>query len=110
MEITDETIEKIENIFCFPLYDWQKEYLKDRTHFPSFYGRRNGKTFAYILELLLCEENKIKKEDIEKYADGYYPEAQTEKVCNGRYKQWFARECLKINQKLVENGFETIII
>lgn len=110
MKITDETIEKIESIFGFPLYDWQKQYLKDRTHFPVFWGRKNGKTFAYILELLLCGEDKIKKEEIEKYADGYYPGIMAEKVCGGRYKQWFARECLKINQALVENGFDTIII
>ena len=83
MKITDETIEKIESIFGFLLYDWQKQYLKDRTHFPVFWGRKNGKTFAYILELLLCGEDKIKKEEIEKYADGYYPGIMAEKVCGG---------------------------
>lgn len=103
-------LRKSKRYLAFRYMIGKKEYLRSRTHFPIFEGRRNGKTFAYILELLLCGENKIKKEDIEKYADGYYPDAQTEKVCNRRYKQWFARECLKIKQKLVENGFDTTII
>lgn len=110
MKITDETIKKIESIFGFPLYEWQKEYLKRETEIIT-YGRCNGKTFAYILRLLLSRKRKIKKEDLEGYADGYFTETRySEWICSGKYKRWFIMECLKINQKLVENGFETIII
>lgn len=113
MKITDETIKKIESIFGFPLYEWQKEYLKEDILIPTF-GRCNGKTFAYCLKLLLsdgerirrCDEikcgdkRKIRKEDIFRYRDN---------MCSG-YSKWFKRYCLEINQALVENGFDTIII
>lgn len=113
MKIADETIEKIESIFGFPLYDWQKEYLKGSSFMPIF-GRCNGKTFAYCIKLLLSDgemiqksdevkfgnKRKLRKEDIFKYKD---------ERCSG-YSEWFKRCCLEINQTLVENGFETIII
>ncbi|AXH78333.1 MAG: hypothetical protein [Circular genetic element sp.] len=117
MKITDEAIEKIEAIFGFPLYDWQKEYLKDKEGIVPIgvsWGRGNGKTFAYCLKFLLSDgemihrsdgvkcgnKRKIRKEDIFKYKD---------ERCS-RYTEWFKRYCLEINRTLVENGFETIII
>ena len=54
MKITDETIDKIETIFGFSLYHWQREYLKGQREYPIS-GNRNGKTFAYCLRLLLME-------------------------------------------------------
>lgn len=110
MKITDETIEKIESIFGFSLYDWQKQYLKGEAEIIT-YGRHNGKTFVYILKLLLSGKRKLRKADLEGYADGYLAETQwRELICDRKYKRWFAMECLKINQALVENGLDTIII
>lgn len=99
MKITDEVIKKIENIFEFTLYDWQKNYLKKETEFiPS--GRGNGKTFAYCIKFLLSDGEKTNKRDVFKYRDGK----------SGNYARWFKGFCLEINEKLVENGFETRIV
>lgn len=99
MKITDETINKIETIFRFSLYDWQKKYLKGETEFiPN--GRRNGKTFAYCLKLLLSDGQKIHKRDVFKCRDW-------DTRNNAR---WFKGFCLEINEKLVDNGFETRIV
>lgn len=99
MKITDEVIENIENIFGFSLYDWQKKYLQGEVEaIPS--GRYNGKTFAYCIKLLLSDGEKICKRDIFKYKDGKH----------GNYARWFKGFCLEINEKLIENGFETRIV
>lgn len=100
MKITDETIQKIEEIFGFSLYDWQKEYLKgERT---SRMGRRaKGNTFAYCLKFLLSDREKIRKKEVYKYRD---------EDRDASYPRWFQGYCLEINQKLVENGFETRIL
>ncbi len=100
MKITDESIQKIEEIFGFSLYSWQKEYLKgERTSRTE--ERQNGNTFAYCLEFLLSDEEKIRKKEVYKYWD----------ECHGAsYLRWFQRYCLEINQKLVEHGFETRIL
>lgn len=100
MKITDETIQKIEEIFGFSLYDWQKEYLKgERT---SIMGRRaKGNTFAYCLSFLLSDGEKIRKKEVYEYRDGDH---------DASYPRWFQGYCLEINQKLVENGFETRIL
>ena len=68
MKITDETIQKIEEIFGFSLYGWQKEYLKgERT--SRMGGRRNGNTFVYCLSLLLSDREKIKKREVHEYRE-----------------------------------------
>lgn len=101
MKITDEVIEKIESIFGFSLYDWQKKYLKGLiVSAPS--GRKNGRTFAYCIRFLLSDGEKIHKREVFKYGDGI--------LQTGRYASWFQGFCLEINEKLVENGFETRII
>lgn len=52
MKITDKEIGKIEDIFGFTLYDWQKKYLKGETEFrPS--GRRNGKNICLLYKIPL---------------------------------------------------------
>lgn len=100
MKITDETIQKIEEIFGFSLYGWQKEYLKgERTSRTS--KRQNGNTFVYCLKFLLSDEEKIKKREVCKYWDGIH---------GINYPRWFQGYCLEINQKLIENGFETRIL
>lgn len=100
MKITDETIQKIEEIFGFSLYGWQKEYLKrERTSRTD--KRQNGNTFAYCLKFLLLDGEKIRKKEVYKYRDEYHGVS---------YLRWFQRYCLEVNQKLVEDGFETRIL
>lgn len=100
MKITDETIQKIEEIFGFSLYGWQREYLKgERTSRTE--GRQNGNTFAYCLKFLLSDGEKVRKKEVYKYRDGYR---------GARYPRWFQRYCLEINQKLAKHGFETRIL
>ncbi len=100
MKITDESIQKIEEIFGFSLYSWQKEYLKgERTSRTE--ERRNGNTFAYCLEFLLSDGEKIRKKEVYKYRD---------KDHGASYSRWFQGYCLEVNQKLVKNGFETRIL
>ncbi len=99
MKITDKEIEKIEQIFGFTLYDWQKKYLKREAEFMPT-DSRNGKTFVYCIKLLLSDEEKINKRDVFKYRDW-------DSRNNAR---WFRSFCLEINEKLVDNGFETRIV
>lgn len=100
MKITDETIGKIEDVFGYSLYEWQKKYLKGEIELrPS--ERRNGKTFAYCIKLLLSDGEKIGKRDIFRFRDEEHGVS---------YPRWFKGFCLEINDKLVENGFETRII
>lgn len=98
--ITEDLIPKIEEVFGFQLYDWQKDYLlgiRDRRN----WGRRNGKTFAYCLKFLLSDGESIRRREIFKYRDELHSE---------RYSRWFMGYCLEINDILVENGFKTRII
>lgn len=63
--IHDSDIFKIEKIFGFVLYDWQRAYLKgDDSAFPTS-GRNNGKTFAYCVRLLLEHRPAFDLEDPE---------------------------------------------
>lgn len=99
MKITNETIKKIEKIFGFSLYDWQKEYLKGQREY-RIGERRSGRTFAYCLKFLLSDGEKIEKRQVFKYRDEEH---------GSSYPKWFAGYCLEINEKLIENGFETRI-
>ncbi len=100
MKITDETIQKIEEIFGFSLYGWQREYLKgERTSRTE--GRQNGNTFAYCLKFLLSDGEKVQKKEVYKYRDEDHSVS---------YLGWFQGYCLEINQKLAEHGFETRIL
>ena len=66
--ITPETIQKIESVFGFSLYDWQKDYLIGKIK-HRVGGRHNGNTFAYCVKLLLSDGDPIKIKDIQKYID-----------------------------------------
>ncbi len=84
--ITEDLIAKIEEVFGFPLYDWQKDYLLDKMDYMPA-GRRNGKTFAYCLKFLLSDGEPIGKEEVFRYRDGEH---------RARYKQYFRNYCLEI--------------
>lgn len=104
MIITDEAISKIEQVFGFTLYDWQKKYLKgDDSARPA--GRRQGKTFAYCVRLLLQEWSPYgfpidlsKPNMIDKMVDEYHGPG---------YNRWFRAYLRDINVLLIEAGFTT---
>lgn len=102
--ITDNVIKKLEQVFGFTLYAWQKQYLKgDDTAMPCG-GRGNGKTFAHCVRLLLedpCNRPAFDLSSLSEInnlvdANHGYP-----------YKR-FVIGCLRdINQQLIEAGFRT---
>lgn len=106
--ISEELIPKIENAFGFPLYEWQKEYLIGNP-FEKPKDRGSGRTFAYILNLLLSDEKPIK-------VRGIRPPYETElwhmnDESHGlSYKVWFFNECMRMNRILAENGIKTRIV
>lgn len=99
MDLLD--IRKIEKVFVFPLYDWQKDYLLgNHCKFP--HGQRcSGRTYAYCLKLLLSDGEPIKMSDLFKYRDEYH---------GTHYDSWFAGYITDINKTLVAAGFETRVI
>lgn len=99
-KIDDELIQKIEKVFGFLLYDWQKAYLKDESGFISI-GRRNGKTFIVCLEILLTNDKEMKKSDLNKFPDGFN--------IRKRNAEQFCSELMRIDKVLKENGIETIL-
>jgi len=100
-EITDKIIAKLERVFGFYLFDWQKAYLKgDDSAFPSG-GRRNGKTFTYCVRLLLEDRPSIdlsSYKDVSKLVDEYH---------GNRYPDWFRGYLREINNQLLAGGFDT---
>lgn len=107
--INEKLIPQIEKAFGFPLYEWQKEYLLGKQAWVAT-GRQNGKTFAYILNLLLSDGEPIKVTGV-KPIDRCELFEMTDMYFSGyRYKKWFFRECLEVNQTLIENGIKTRIV
>lgn len=98
-KIDDELIQKIEKAFGFPLYDWQKTYLKDESYFTS--SGRSGKTFIVCLKILLTNDKKMKKSDLNKFPDGFN--------IRKRNAEQFCSELVRIDKFLKENGIETIL-
>lgn len=98
-KIDDELIQRIEMAFGFPMHDWQKAWLKDEGDFIPYGERGNGKTFAYILKLLLSDGKTIKRMELTKHADG---------IRGGlRYRKWFSLEVMRIDEILKDNGIDT---
>ena len=99
--IDEELISKIENIFGFPLYDWQKSYLLGKPCDYSYGGRRNGKTFAYCLKVLFSDGKPIPRnlKNFMMFSDNA--------VYSIRYREWFARYLYEINEKLESAGIHT---
>ena len=93
---------KLEKIFGFKFHKWQKDYLLGKSFSREIKDTRQcGKTFIYIIKLLLFENISIKKKNIANYIDEYH---------GRQYYSWFTFECLRINNILVKNGFKTNII
>lgn len=84
--ITPEMIQKIESVFGFPLYDWQKDYLLGKMQRVSG-GRHNGNTFAYCVKFLLSDRKPINVKDLHKYTD---------ETRGNAYNRWFTGYLLEI--------------
>ena len=97
--ITYETIEKIEKTFDIKLYNFQKDYLLGMSNHLG-YMRASGRTFAYMLRLLLEDGEEIPFREVRSgnYNDGHY---------GSEYKRWFSRELYELNLKLIKAGFKT---
>ncbi len=99
--INDDVINKLERAFGFPLYDWQKRYLKGEDNAIPNGGRQNGKTFSYCIRLLLenrepfdlresCEVDKLVDEN------------------HGPHYNRFFRDYLReLNDQLLKAGLST---
>ena len=99
--ITEQYFPLIEKAFGFALYDWQKDYLLGKGNRP--YGRRQGKTFAYCLRLLLenPDAKPITKQDCFGCQDEHY---------DGHYSSWFRGFLRDIYITLSQNGFKTRLV
>lgn len=97
MKVTKAMIPFIERALGFELYEWQKAYLLDEPYKePS--GRAVGRTVAYIVKLLLTNEELIDiKKDAKHYQD--YP--------GNHYTHFFISEMRMIDAKLTSVGLPT---
>jgi hypothetical protein len=92
-DLSSIDLKKIESVFGFELYDWQKQYLKgEPVSFPK--GRGNGKTFAAILRILLADENTFTLSEVKR-------------SCKTNRARIYADMLLDINAKLLAAGFIT---
>lgn len=99
--INDDVINKIECTFGFPLYDWQKRYLKGEDNAIPNGGRRNGKTFAYCIRLLLGDHEPFdlhKPCEVDKLVD------ENHGPC---YNSYFRNYLRNLNNQLLSVGFNT---
>ena len=87
---------RIEMVFGFELYDWQKKYLKGELNsFPN--GRRNGKTFVTILKGLLLDEDTFTVPELKR-------------SCTTNERRSYVHDLLDIDNKLCTAGFTTNLI
>ena len=87
---------RIEMVFRFELYDWQKKYLKGELNsFPN--GRRNGKTFVTILKGLLLDEETFTVPELKR-------------SCTTNERRSYVHDLLDIDNKLCTAGFTTNLI
>ncbi|UWO24065.1 hypothetical protein [Marvinbryantia formatexigens] len=103
-------IEKLESIFGFKFYDWQKRYLKGDDMAIYGRGRGSGKTFIYCLRVLLEERAAFRLADFRSIRDkrGKF---LTDVDCRERDHLILLLHSLQtINAKLVSAGFKTNLI
>lgn len=87
---------RIEMVFGFELYDWEKKYLKGELNsFPN--GRRNGKTFVTILKGLLLDEETFTVPELKR-------------SCTTNERRSYVHDLLDIDNKLCTAGFTTNLI
>ena len=99
----DWIVENIEKALGFKLYDWQKDYIFNRSsHIPS--GRRIGFTTAYILKLIISEGSKIRLDSID----------DVRNICDdprhgSSYLSWFINEFSDIYYKLSHTNLKRVL-
>lgn len=100
MKITEESIPLIEKALGFELYEWQRAYLLGEScTIPS--GRVTGRTTAYVVRLLLTNEQPINiKFDAMKYKD--HPSVG--------YTHFFRNYMREIDEKLTAVGLPTCTV
>ena len=98
MEITEKLIPVIEKALGFELYEWQKSFLLN-IPFEEPSRRASGRTTAYIVKLLLTNEELI---DIKNDAVLYQDHSP-----NGTYSSFFRHEMRIIDDKLTSAGLLT---
>lgn len=102
--ITDEVITKLERVFNFSLYEWQKQYLKgDDTAMPTG-GRGNGKTFAHCIRLLLEDPWAKPLFDL---SSPFEINKLVDQDHGPRYKNFFRDYLRDLNDQLLSAGFTT---
>lgn len=106
--IDDETITKLERVFGFSFYDWQKDYLRGDDSAMLTTGRRNGKTFVYCLRLLLEDRQPFRANDFR--CHGKRATMLLDEHHGPRYVDFFLSELNNIKYKLVNAGFKTNLI
>lgn len=100
----EEIILKIEELFKFKLYPWQKEYLFDEFEYGDYIptGRKVGRTFIYMVKLCLSEGDPIKMYrwcDQQKHVDMYFKS-------QAAYNRWFVQELRYIYRALKSANFK----
>jgi hypothetical protein len=102
-KITPELLDRVDEALKIKLYPWQRAYLMGEYYDPdNEFKRRNGRTLAYILKLLLMpRDENITRDTIKYYSDQFKRRNQ--------YYKWFSRWALEINDKLTAAGIETCI-
>lgn len=90
--INNHEIKLIEKKYGFKLYEWQKEYLLNNG--PVISGRRNGKTFVYMIKLLT-----INYEPLDVRYNNDIADSPTQ-----RYRNWFIVHLREMHYNLVEAG------
>lgn len=99
--INDDVINKVECTFGFPLYDWQKKYLKGEDNAIPNGGRQNGKTFAYCIRLLLGnhEPFDLHESRVDKLVE--------DENHGPHYNRFFRDYLRELNDQLLKAGLST---
>lgn len=95
-DLLSSDFKRIEEIFGFEFYDWQKKYLKGELNsFPN--GRGNGKTLVTILKVLLLDEET-------------FTIPKLKRSCTTKERSNYIHNLLDIDNKLCAAGFTTNLI
>ena len=97
MEITLETIPKIEKALGIKLYESQIQALVNN-NYTLFTGRRCGRTITYMIELALSDGVALNIQDFRYYSDRDIRETN--------YTNWFRNEFMDVRDILRDNGFD----
>ncbi|MDF2842489.1 MAG: hypothetical protein K0R00_915 [Herbinix sp.] len=108
--ITEAIIIKIEKAFKIKLFEWQVAYLLKKPIVLDIKttGRRQGKTFAYILDLLINETDPLDLRSQEHIVcDWWSLDINPNRMRNETYPKYFKSEVKEIYERLLDNGIPT---